>query len=85
MKSAGISLIAKVVCREETRGEEQPVAVIIGGECFEIVGVTDRAMVTGAEAGQPIRNRMWVEIEDGRDLELSRTLPNGRWMVKSAG
>jgi hypothetical protein len=84
MKKAGLSLIAKVECREESHAQEQPVAVVIGGERFEITNIVERAMVTGIEAGQPIRNRMWVEIEDGRNLELSRTLPDGRWMVKSA-
>ena len=84
MNRSGISLIAKVVCREESRGEEKPIAVIIGGERLEIINVIDRAMVTNIEAGQPIMNRLWVETEDGRKLELSRTLPDGTWRVKTA-
>ncbi len=84
MNRPGISLIAKVVCREESRGEEQPIAVVIGGERFEIVNVIDRAMVTSIEAGQPIKHRLWVEIEDARKLELSRTLPDGTWRAKTA-
>ena len=83
MTNEGISLIATVECRAESRGEEQPIAVVIGGQRFEIVNTLDRVMMTSVEAGQPIRNRLWVEIEDGRKLELSRTLPNGPWRVKT--
>ena len=77
-----ISTIAHVECRSEGRGEEKPIAVIIGGEKLGIVDVLDRAMVTGAEAGDPVRHRLWVELEDGRRCELTRVTPDGRWVVR---
>jgi len=57
------------------------VAVIFGVERLEIVDVIDRAMVTSVEAGQPVRHRMWVELEDGRRCELNRIEPDGTWRV----
>jgi len=77
-----ISIVAKVECRSESRGEEKPIAVVLGGQRFEIVDVLDRAMVTSVEAGKPIRHRLWVELEDGKKCELTRTEPDGAWRVK---
>lgn len=76
-----ISVIAKVECRSESRGEEKPVAVIIGDNRFEIVDVIDRAMVTSADSGHAVRHRLWVELEDGRRCELIRVEPGGDWRV----
>jgi hypothetical protein len=84
MSSDRISTIARVVCRSESRGEEQPVAVVVGIERFEIVEVADRAMVTSLDAGDPVRHRLWVELDDGRRCELVRTLPAGEWRVSFA-
>ena len=77
-----VSTIAQVECRSESRGDEKPVAVIIGGERFEIVDVLDRALITSVEAGEPVRHRLWVELEDGQRCELTRLMPDGTWMVK---
>jgi hypothetical protein len=77
-----VSAIARVECRSEGRGEEKPVAVIIGGERLEIVDILDRAMITSIEAGKPVRHRLWVELEDGQRCELTRVMPAGTWMVK---
>jgi len=77
-----ISTIARVECRSEGRGEEKPVAVVIGGKRLEIVDVLDRAMITSIEAGKPVRHRIWVELEDGRRCELTRVMPEGRWLVR---
>jgi hypothetical protein len=82
MPDRSVSVIAIVECRSEGRGEELPVAVVIGGERFAITGTLDRAMVTGIEAGQPVRHRLWVETEDGRRFELTRILPDGTWRVR---
>jgi len=57
------------------------VAVIFGNERLKIVDVIDRAMVTSVEAGQPVRHRLWVELEDGRLCELTRIEPDGAWRV----
>jgi hypothetical protein len=76
-----ISVVAKVISRSEGRGEETPVAVIIGDDRFEIVDVPDRAVVTSVEAGQPVRHRFWVELEDGRRCVLTRSEPDGEWRV----
>ena len=77
-----ISTIARVECRSEGHGEEKPVAVVIGGERVEIVDVLDRAMITSIEAGEPVRHRLWVALEDGQRCELTRVTPDGTWMVR---
>ena len=77
-----VSTIAQVECRSEGRGEEKPIAVIIGGEKLEIVDVLDRAMITSVEAGDPVRHRLWVELENGQRCELTRINPDGIWAVK---
>jgi len=82
MSSDPIPAIARVECRSESRGEDTPVAVIIGGERFEIVDVLDTALITSVEAGEPVRHRLWVELEDGQRCELTRRTPDGAWMVR---
>lgn len=77
-----VSAIARVECRSEGRGEELPVAVVIGDRRYEIVAVLDRAMITSVEAGEPVRNRLWIELEDGQRCELTRVIPDGTWMVR---
>jgi hypothetical protein len=77
-----VPAIARVECRSEGRGEEKPVAVIIGGERLEIVDVLDQAMITSVEAGKPVRHRLWVELEDRQRCELTRVMPDGMWVVK---
>ena len=77
-----ISTIARVECRSEGRGEETPVAVILSDERLEIVDVIDRAKVTSVEAGDRVRHRLWVELEDGRRCELNRIEPDGAWRVR---
>ena len=79
-----ISLIATVECRSQSRGDDVPVAIVIGGRRLEIVDTIDRAMITSAEAGDPVRHRLWVEVSDGRRFELTKILPNGSWRVKFA-
>jgi hypothetical protein len=81
--TAPISLIARVECRSQSRGDDVPVAIMIGGERFEIVDTLDRAMVTSVDAGAPVTHRLWVEVDDGRRFELTRTLPDGTWRVMS--
>jgi hypothetical protein len=78
-----ISTIAKVECRSESRGDEIPVAVVFGSDRIEIIEIVDRAMVTSIEAGEPVRHRLWVELEDGRRCELTRLEPDGEWRVKT--
>ncbi len=77
-----VSAVARVECRSEGRGEESPIAVWVGGRRFEIAVVNDRAMVTGAEAGEAVRHRLWVDLEDGTRCQLVRTLPDGQWRVQ---
>jgi hypothetical protein len=76
-------VIATVECQSQTRGEDVPVAVVIGGTRFEIVETRDRAMVTGVDAGGPITHRLWVEISDGRHFQIHRVLPDGPWRVET--
>ena len=75
-------VIASVECRSESRGEELPVAIVIGDERLRITDTVDRAMVTSVEAGGPVRHRLWVEVEGGRRFELIRVLPDGAWRVR---
>ena len=82
MSSDPVSVIAHVECRSEGRGEETPVAVIIGAKRLEIVDVVDRAMIASFEAGKPVRHRIWVELEDGQRCELTRVTPDGTWRVR---
>ena len=77
-----IDIVAKVECRSESRGEEQPIAVWFADQRLEIVDVIDRARVTSVEAGQPVRHRLWVELENGKRCELSRNEPDGTWRVR---
>ena len=79
-----ISTIAQVECRSESRGEEIPVAVVFGEDRFEITEIVDRAVVTSVEAGEPVRHRFWVELEDRRRCQLTREIPDGTWRVKVA-
>ena len=85
MANDSIDAIAKVECRSEGRGDEYPVAVVIGGERIEIVEVIDRAVIASIVAGEAVRQRYWVELEDGRRCELSRVAPDGAWRVKFEG
>jgi hypothetical protein len=78
-----ISTIARVECRGEGRGEETPVAIVIGGDRLEITDILDRAVITSSAAGEPVRHRLWVEIEDGRRCELTRVEPDGEWRVRT--
>jgi len=81
MTTEPIPLIAAVECRSQSRGDDVPVAIVIGDERFEIVNTLDRAMITSAEAGNRVRHRLWVEVDDGRRFQLTRVLPNGPWRV----
>ena len=77
-----IDTIADVECRSEGRGDEYPVAVVVGRERFEIVDVIDRAVIASIVAGEAVRHRFWVQLEDGRRCELNRVAPDGAWRVK---
>ena len=50
MTELNIPLIATVECRSQSRGDDVPVAIVIGGERFEIVDTLDRAMVTSVDS-----------------------------------
>ena len=78
-----ISVIVRVECRSESRGEERPIAVWVGDQRLEIVHVLDQAMITTAEAGESVRHRYWVELDDGSRCELTRVMPDGKWLVKA--
>ena len=79
-----IPAVARVECRSEGQGEEKPIAVVVGNKRLKIVDVLDRAMVTSVQAGEPVRHRLWVELDDGQRCELTRVVPDGAWVVKVA-
>jgi hypothetical protein len=83
MSDDAIPTIARVECRSEGRADERPVAVVVGSHRLEIVHVLDQAMITTAEAGESVRHRYWVELDDGSRCELIRVMPDGKWLVKA--
>jgi hypothetical protein len=76
-----VALIAKVECRSESRGEERPIALTVGGRRIGILDTLERALVSAADAGEPVRARFTVELEDGSLVLLERSLPDGDWRV----
>jgi hypothetical protein len=76
-----VALVAKVECRSESRGEERPIALTVGGRRIGIVDTLERALVSAADAGEPVRARFTVELEDGSLVLLERSLPAGDWRV----
>ncbi len=76
-----ISLIARVECRSEARGEDRPVAVWIGGRRFAIERLSQEHLAGPSEAGGLVRHVATAALEDGRHLRLERTLPEGPWRV----
>jgi phage tail protein X len=76
-----VPLVAKVSCRAESRGEERPVAVTVGGRRIGVVDILERAFVGAADAGEPVRARITVELEDGSVVQLERSPPAGGWRV----
>jgi len=77
----GLSLIARVECRSEARGEDRPVAVWIGGRRFVIERLSHEHLAGPAEAGGMVRHVASATLEDGRQLRLERRLPEGPWRV----
>lgn len=80
----GVELLIRVECRSEGGAEQRPVAVRLGGSRVAIRGIVRDALVASPVAGEPSRRRMRVELEDGRELELWRTIPDGRWRAAPA-
>jgi len=81
MSSQPIPLIARVEARSESAPEQHPVAVWVGGRRLRIERIVDAAVVAGRDAGDPHRQRLHVELEDGTILRLRRILPEGGWRV----
>ncbi len=81
MPQQRVALIAKVECRSESRGEERPIALTVGGRRIGILDTLERALVSAADAGEPVRARFTVELEDGSLVLLERSLPDGDWRV----
>ena len=81
MRQRRIRLIARVSCRAESRGEERPLALTIGGRRIGVVDILEHALVAAAEAGSPVRARFTVELEDGSVVLLERSLPADEWRV----
>ena len=81
MTTEFVPAIARVECRSEGRSDDVPTAIVFGDKCLKITAVIDRAMITSANAGEPVRHRMWVELENGAKYRLMRVLPDGEWRV----
>jgi len=76
-----VPLIARVECRSDSRGEERPVAVWIGGERLRVVKLKNQRIQGPAEAGRPSFYVAEATLRDGREVELERRLPDGEWRV----
>ena len=76
-----VDLIARVVFRSGSTGEERPVAVDIGGRRLAVLELLDDAVVGGTEAGTPCYRRLLVQLADDTVLRLQRRLPDGSWRV----
>jgi len=81
MPQQRVALVAKVECRSESRGEERPIALTVGGRRISVVDILERALFSEADAGAPVRARFTVELEDGSLVLLERSLPAGDWRV----
>jgi hypothetical protein len=76
-----VPVIARVECRSEGSAEQRPVAVWFGGERIEIERIVSDIVVGAAEAGGSSRRSLRVGLSDGRQLSLTRDLPDGDWRV----
>jgi len=76
-----LRILARVECRSESKGEERPVAVWIGGCRVVVVRIISDAVLGPAEAGLPVRRQVDVDTEDGQSFRLDRELPHGEWRV----
>jgi len=74
-----IPLVAHVECRSESRGEEQPIALTLGGQRITVAAILERSFVAAAVAGVPVRARFTIGLEDGSLALLERVLPAGAW------
>ena len=81
MPQRRIPLVATVECRTESRAEERPIALTVGGRRITVVDIVERSLVSEADAGAPVRARFTVELEDGSLVRLERALPGGDWRV----
>jgi len=81
---ASIPLIAKVLCHSGSRGEQHPVAVIIGGTRTPIEEIVEEAVIGSIDATVPSRRVMKVRLLNGQVLELRRLLPDGEWRTWQA-
>jgi hypothetical protein len=71
-----------VECRAESRGEERPVAVWIGGRRLAVTEVEDGAVEGPSVAGAPLRRWLDLRLEDGRGVRVERPLADGEWEVE---
>jgi hypothetical protein len=76
-----MSLLARVECRAEFKGDQHPVAVCIGGERIPIREILVDVVEGVEQAGQPAERRLTVILADGQELILTRALPDGDWRV----
>ena len=60
-------------------------AVRIAGRRLVVVEVLDDAVMGPVTAGDVMRRRAEVRLEDGRRLRLTRVLPDGGWQVWDVG
>ncbi len=81
MRQRHVPLVARVECRAESRGEERPIALTVGGRRIGVTDILERALVTAVDAGAPVRARFTLELEDGSLVLLERLMPTGEWRV----
>jgi len=76
-----IPVIARVICRSESAGEQYPVAVQLGADRLEITELVSDAVVGTAAASGRSERRLVVRLANGDRYRLGRTLPDGDWRV----
>jgi hypothetical protein len=82
--SGRLAVLARVECRSEGAGEQVPVAVWLAADRVEVGEILDDALVGSSQAGEAIRRRLQVRLEDSQELVLERDLPDGDWRVYRA-
>lgn len=68
--------------RAESRGDERPEAVWIGGRRLAVFEVEDAAVEGPTTAGDPLHRWLDLRLEDGRRVRVAGPQEDGGWAVE---